>query len=101
MNGQIIEVLCDQLIIGFVDFGVGWKLVVPGCGELELSGDRARHTVDPDLFVTLIDDKTNDRGKMAVARKDDEGINVLLRHGFLIDVVEHDEIREVLFVMLA
>ena len=61
VDGQIIEIFRDQLVIGFVDLGIGRDLVMPGGGKLELCRNRARDTVNTDGFVTLIDDKTNDR----------------------------------------
>ena len=32
VDGQVIEILCDQLVIGSVDLGIGRNFVMPGSG---------------------------------------------------------------------
>ena len=73
----------------------------PRSGVFQLLADRARDAVDAHFSVALIDNKSDDRGKMSVSRENNEGVDIAASHRLLIDIIQHDKIREILFVMLA
>lgn len=89
----------DQLVInalGLVDEG---QLKKPACGVAQSGAYRIAHGVDPDLFVKLYAKEIDDRGKMSVTRKNDIGVGLAVGHSPLIDMVEHNEIGVILFVV--